>query len=123
MFHVVPVTVRARDGRVINQSSILDARISVPFERFRPVTKMLDQIGAALGSATGHRVLVGTIPINLLTPARMEGGATNEVARVVLARTLRATGADLSWRLLYAPSYGYYVLNLSRVQPSFQGPP
>lgn len=111
MLHVVPASVQGRDGSPVPQSSILEARISLSPEKNRNTVDALVALLAAVRSATGQRVEIGTSPVNLLMQSRMEEGATDESARDVLVRTLRATGRRLGWLLLYDPGDQYYVLN------------
>ena len=67
----------------------------------------------ATSNASGHRLAMGTIPTNLFMQRQVHGGATAEVARDVLVRTLLSTGSKLSWRLLCEPGEDKFcVLNV-----------
>ena len=100
VFHVVP------------QSSILDALISLPPQEGRNAVDTLTTIFAALGRATGQKIVFGTAPHNLLMQTPMEEGMTSATGRDVLMRTLKATGRELSWRLLYSRDLKQKALNI-----------
>jgi hypothetical protein len=100
LFHVVP------------QSSILDAPISLPPQEGRNVVGALMIILAALRRATGQEIVFGSVPHNLLMQTQMEEGMAFATGRDALARTLRATGKDVSWRLLYSRDLEQYALNI-----------
>jgi hypothetical protein len=77
---------------------------------------VLNEITATLRRTAGLSVDLGTIPTNALARATISVHATDEPARAVLARTLAATGARLSWALYYGPDTpSYYVLNIHGV--------
>jgi hypothetical protein len=115
IFHVTPATVRGRDGRYISQSSILETRITVPAKKLRDGAAMLNALAAVLSKASGHKVLVGTIPTKLLVRSRSEGAWTNEVARNVMITALQSTGTRMSWKLFYDPALKTYALNVQQV--------
>jgi hypothetical protein len=75
----------------------------------------LSLLTATISSSVQSKVVVGTIPINLLAQSHIEFGASNESARSVLMKMWKATGRSLSWRLFYDPSLQHYVINIHPV--------
>ncbi len=108
IFHVVPVQAKNKAGQLVDQGSILDARIILP-EQERTGMEMLGAIIVAVSQATQVKVVSGLVPINL-NYRRSRQGAANETARDVLIRFLH--GTKLSWRLFYSPSEQHYLLHL-----------
>jgi hypothetical protein len=113
-FHVVPRQVKNSRGEWVDQNSILDLPISFP-ERQRTVFETLETILKAVSQEAGIRVGVGTAPMNTLIRIQTTQGASSEIARDVLIRTLESTKHKLSWRLLYSPGQKLYALNLRGV--------
>jgi hypothetical protein len=103
-FHVVPA-----------EHALFDVRITVP-ARTRSVAQALPEILAEAGAASGNRILVGRVPVNLLTRTTTDGGASDERFGDVLARIFASTGRALSWRLLYDFRMKAYYLNIHGVQ-------
>lgn len=112
MLHVVPVSVLARDGTTAMTPSILDARVSFPSQKGRNMFEGLRAMLVAVGTVTGQRINIGTVPTNLLMQSPMEEGATEVPAREFLERALHGTGRELSWRLLYSADEGFHALNI-----------
>jgi hypothetical protein len=98
IFHFVPSESKNSLGVFEVRRSILDANISI-LDGERRALDMLKAITDAVSQPGGPRVGVGTVPLNLLMQVRIQGGATNEIGRTVLLRTLEATNRKLSWSL------------------------
>jgi hypothetical protein len=109
--HVVPLRVRNSEGEWQDHASILSVPISIPQAR-RTTYETLKAICSAVSERAGVKVDIGTVPLNLVLSSRAEIGATNELARSVLTRTLNATETDLDWLLLFDPGVKFYALNL-----------
>lgn len=115
-FHVIPGMFRNAQGVLEPRSSLLSGRISLP-ERTRTAYDMIDAILGAVSAANSVKVGIGTAPANTLMLTTVEGGAKDESARAVLVRTLEATKATLSWRLLCDPgTAAQCALNIHSVQ-------
>jgi hypothetical protein len=115
IFHVIPAQYRDSSGRLVNTGSILDAPISFP-EQERSVLKTLELIKNAVSQARGIKIEFGTVPANLLNRTSSRQGATNEKARDVLVRALKATNTKLSWWIFYAPGWKMYTFNVHWVR-------
>lgn len=109
--HIVPARVRNSAGEWLDQASILDAPIAVPFAE-RDGLATLHAIVAAVAQSTGESLVLGTAPLKLLANARIRLGADNENARDVLIRALDATGSRVTWKLFFGPDVRMYALNL-----------
>jgi hypothetical protein len=110
--HVVPSAVIGVDGVMNATTPVLDTVISIPGEKGRNLFNGLRAIMVAIGDATGQKINIGTVPTNLFMQSPMENAATNIPARNLIVAALRATGRDLSWRLLYGPGDKFYALNI-----------
>lgn len=114
IIHVVPAMARDTRGALAPYEPVLDARIEMPLAT-RTALEMLDAIVAQVAVARGTKVILGTVPVNLLQTTTVRDAVTNEVARDALSRTLEATGRKLSWQLFYGPGTRRYVLNVHLV--------
>lgn len=110
-FHVVPLQVRNAQGNLMPASSVLDALISIEEQEINGLDA-LTRICLEVSRATGERIEVGGIPVDLFAKSNVEVSADVESARRVLMRVLEATGAKLVWRLNYAVSTKSYLLNV-----------
>lgn len=115
MFHVEPIQVRDRFGRLVSVESILDTPISFPEQELTGF-KALELITVAVSRARGINLVEGTLPMNLLFRTSLRRGANNEKARDVLIDVLKATNSRLSWWILYGPYTKEYALNLRQVR-------
>lgn len=116
VFHVVPFSIKNRKGMQERTGSILSGRISVPRGQ-RNTFAMIQAILTAVSHTNRVTVVPGMMPLNLLSQVSVTDGADNESARVVLLRTLAATGQKLAWQLLYQPGPNpLYALNIHFVK-------
>lgn len=106
-------------GSVIKRGSrdedivpVLDTRVSVPSEE-RTAGATVSAILEAVANKTNEKLVLGTIPTNLFSQAKVTTGAENIEARALLRQALDATGRPLHWRLLYDPFTTKYVLNVA----------
>ena len=115
-FHVVPASVRSKAGRWVDQTSVLDAKITIP-DAQRTVREMVAEICKEVS-------LINAVKVAHMDPAfgsyltqTVDFGAYNETARDVLLKTLAATGNQMSWRLDYMPGQGWtgYFLTFSQL--------
>src|SRR5262249_32087946 len=88
--HVMPFEIRNSNGEWVPQTSVLDAKISLPAER-RVGLKMLEDFCEALGKATSKHIVVGIFPANAVLSYDGTLNADEEEARSVLKRALDAT--------------------------------
>lgn len=114
--HVVPAAVQGDDGQLLRQTSILDVPVTLQAEKGRSALQAIEAVLTSVGMATNRRIGIGTVPLNLLRGAYMEESATADLARDVIARTLQATGARVSWQLYYTADLKKYVLNIHIVK-------
>ncbi|MBI1747001.1 MAG: hypothetical protein HYR55_10490 [Acidobacteria bacterium] len=110
ILHVVPAQAKNTEGQWVEQSSILDARITLP-EQERNLEETLQAITRAVGQATQADIGIAGPP-NLLIHSRTRLGATHERARDVLVRALENSPRKISWRLFYGPDLKHYALNI-----------
>ena len=107
-YSIVPTEVRGKSGEIVSASSPLDARISFPRAK-RYLGPTLELITQAISKSTGEKIEadVHSLPgINTIYDVALtNSGADNEVAREVLARTLREMTEEyrpslmMSWNL------------------------
>jgi hypothetical protein len=115
IFHIIPTHAKNIAGTLVSVKSILDTTISFP-EQERSVLDTLELITNAVSQARGIKFVISTVPRKLLHRTSSRQGATNEKARDVLVRTLKATNTKLSWRLFYGHGWKWYVLNVHWVR-------
>ena len=109
---VVPKAVRGLSGSFNPASSVLNTRISVRQQRSRTMLVGVQQVLDAVATATGQHINLGTAPSNFMMQTLMEDGAADTPARTVLLRAFHATGARVSWRMLYEPNDRFYAFNI-----------
>jgi hypothetical protein len=131
-FSIVPGAVRDTNGLTVPEHSPLDFQISFPLER-RSGMATLETICQAVTAASGRKVTIGVVPLNLLMSTAVELGADRQTTRDVLLRALEdlrwnngVSGVPIpkmSWHLLYghmttSPSLadGSYALNVQPVR-------
>ena len=112
MIHVAPISVRSKGGAQVPHRSILETRVS-PVPPGRNAVEGLDALLAAVQQASGDRIVLGTIPTNLMVQSRMAENAKGDTVRDILERTLHETGRTVSWKLLFSPPDQTYVLNFA----------
>lgn len=111
LFHVVPTSVRGRDGRVRPITSILDTRVTL-IEGRRSVATLLDEVTGDVSRQIGVRVSVGVVADNLLLQTFVQSAAVNESARQVITRALATVNRPATWDLRYAPRVGVYMMGV-----------
>jgi hypothetical protein len=121
IYHVVPTAVRDASGEWADQASVLDALITIPPQELGGI-EILTVILEKVTEAAGVRVVMGTIPLNVLINYRGRIEVYAEPARGVLAKALQGIDESLTWRLLYGPDVKYYALNLRSVGPNRDRP-
>lgn len=117
VWHVIPVRWRNSEGRIEAQPAILDTLISIPKDD-RNGVQMLVEICAQLTAATGIKVGVGMIPMNMLMGWHGNVGFDLQPARDILEKFLNGKqflGGLLDWRLFYVPRM--YALNIGGPSP------
>jgi hypothetical protein len=128
-FSVVPVSVRDKSGRLIEQHSPFDVRISFP-EAQRDLGETIGIILKAVSAESGKHVSdagQGWLGLNggAYSVLTLKLGANGEIARDVLAKAFNEarykppvpiTGVPkMSWHLSYATGLKGYVFNLRGV--------
>jgi len=116
LIHVVPTAIKNQAGQMAPQESFLDALITVPVQERRGLVT-LQAICAAISQATKTKVIVGSVPMNLLAQHIGREGGKNQKARDLLLSLLEGSKRDagLSWQLLYDPGMKIYALNIHQV--------
>ena len=111
--HIFAGAVKNEKGVLVSCQSIFDASITIPPQK-RNGAQLLDAFCSAVHAASGTRVLIGNVPINLLMQYQTEAGAKNQNAREFLTHELdRMTRRPaLSWQLFYDPRGKAYYLNI-----------
>jgi hypothetical protein len=102
-FHIVP-----RDN------ALFDVPITLA-PRTRSAAEAIPDILAAVGAATGNRMLLGKVPVTLLMQTSTDGRVSGEPFGEVLTRALSSTGKKISWHLLWDSAMKSYYLNVHGV--------
>lgn len=112
-FSIVPAKAEDRAGRLVDQVSPLDLKISFPeAERNLPAT--IDLIAQAIHV---RPIRFDSSPSAYSRAPRVLVGAANETARDVLARALRVPGGPkMSFRLDYMPDLHIHVIGVNPVR-------
>lgn len=113
--HVVPQAIRARDGGLQQQPSILDVLVTMAAQE-RTAEEAITFALRQVADQTGIPVLLGTVPHNLLLQTKVETAVFEQSARQVLLKILSATGQRISWQLFFDPGLSVYVFN-ARILP------
>jgi hypothetical protein len=112
-FSIVPTKAEDKGGRLVDQISPLDLKISFPEEE-RSLLATIDVISRAIGV---RPIRFDSSPHTYFRSTRVRVGAQNETAREVLARTLRIPGGPkFSFQLNYMPDVQTYVIGLNPVR-------
>lgn len=111
MLHVVPMRLRDPEGEWKPIRPVLDAAVTIP-QQSMTLQAFVDALSQQLTSTTGVPVATGVVPYHLFTETKVTIAASKEPARDVLVRALNASGARLSWLLLYDAFDRKYVLNI-----------
>ena len=114
VFDVIPTEVKDRDGNWAAAASIFDARITIP-QKERSAHEMLAEIFTAVGKAAHVQMSLFSAPVTMLYDFRAVTGSNDEIARVVLARTLSGMAKRLTWRAFYGIQSDRYFIVISVV--------
>ncbi len=108
-YAVLGNSVKDDKGNDMSVSSILDTPISITSGR-RDALTTIELVLDTLSSNSGVKVLLGTMPINVLIQSQVTIGGENISARNLLLQTLTGTKRTTVWQLLYdADSQTYYL--------------
>ena len=124
MIHIVPQLNRNKQGLLAEQRPELDARISIRAGK-RNMWDFLTEFTQAVSQASGRRIDIGTVGLNLMerTEVNLAVGFTNAPARTVLREVFILSGLKLSWRLLGGAGDENQVLNVHPVGARRLGEP
>lgn len=120
---VEPSAVRSKNGTLAAASSVLNTRISLPFQE-RNSLECLLMVAKETSRASGTRIDVGAYPAVAFANAKLMCGSTDQPANVVLTRLFARIAAVYSagispllysYRLLYDSNVKYYLLNVNSV--------
>lgn len=113
--HIIPAAARAANGALSTVRPALDAYIQVPAAPCNGLQR-LEAILGAVSDASGQTVIVGTIPVSLLSRLSGQFPAVGANSREALLDLFDATGATLSWQMFYDPTMKCYVLNVYAIE-------
>lgn len=115
-FHIIAHASKNKDGVLVSRQSVFDSPITIPPQK-RDGLQLLNAFCAAVSAASGTRVVVATVPLNLLHRYQTEAGAKNQNAREFLTHELdqMTDHPSLTWQLLYDPMSKAYYLNIDAV--------
>jgi hypothetical protein len=112
-FTVIGTEVRDDAGNLKEITPILDTPISITAQQ-RSAYETLDAILKALSSAVGKRIILMSLPNNLLIQTRASLQGSNIPARQLLQELFSATQRPLQYDLGFDPDHsGVYILNVS----------
>jgi hypothetical protein len=115
--HVIPAAYTNQVGQLVPQKPVLDAAITLPVAE-RSGLQTLQAICDSVSQATGTRMVMATVPINLFNQYHDQQGVVSQKARDVLQHLLESVGGEktkLSWRCLFDPDTKAYFLNIHTV--------
>lgn len=125
-FFLEPVEVRDVSGNAVAIQPVLSTPITLPLAK-RNAYQTLDLILQTVSTASGFKIGIGGVPMNMLALGQVTIGADNEPASHVLARfmnsllgyasVLPASSPALSYRVLYDVQLKYYMFNLHQAVP------
>jgi hypothetical protein len=136
--HIIPAQVRSRDERLVSAICLLDAHITVPFEKRMP-SEHFKAICEAITASTGV-TLKDFMPwlngyyastdaeayrFNAEEYKRIvsfEWGATNMIAREAVIDFLKHSSSTLSWKILCEPAEGFCVFNMMPLEVNHPAP-
>jgi len=110
-FEVIGVAARDERGTLAKQPIAFDLPITLA-EQSRSAEDTVDLICQALSEHTAFKINLGVFPTGLMGHTNVTVGGKDLPARVLLRKTLAATGRQLVWRLLFDPDSKTYMLNL-----------
>jgi hypothetical protein len=118
-FSIVSMKAEDKAGRLVDQVSPLDLKISFPEEE-RSLPATVDLIAHAIGV---RPIRFDNSPESYSRAPRVRVGAQNETAREVLARAVRIPGgAKFSFHLNYMPDVHVHVIGLNPVRVELPTP-
>lgn len=113
--HIFAEAAKGKDGVLVARRSVLDVPITLPAQK-RNGLELLEAFCSAVSQASGTRVVVATVPMNLFYRYQTGSGAKEQMARDFLTHEFdRMNNVKLSWRLLYDPVSKTYFLNIHTV--------
>jgi hypothetical protein len=114
---VVGIAARDEHGNIARQRVPLDQLITLAVQK-RSAFDTVDLICHAIAERSDVKIAVGVFPLGLMNHTNVTVGGVNLPARMLLQRTLTATGQQLVWRLLFDPDSKSYFLNLHLMKHS-----
>lgn len=111
-YAIVGNSIRDNNGNEKPISPILETPISIS-SGTRDVMTTVGLITGALSQASGVKVVVGVVPINIFLQSTVTIQNSVVPARNLLLETIAATPWKMVWDLLYDPQFQRFVLNAS----------
>jgi hypothetical protein len=108
---VVGVSVKGKNGDQKDIQPLLDQPLTLPLQE-RTLAETLTLITQLLSQTSGHKVVLGEAPTNLLLQTKVKSGGSGTAARTLLSQALLSSPVPLIWRLLYDGDVDWYALNL-----------
>jgi hypothetical protein len=123
-FFVAPIKDRDATGATVSVTPVLSTPITISVKN-GVALHVLDQIVAEVYKGSGHKIGVGSVPINGMAMGRVTLEAVHEPASHVLlwlmnsllgyGPAIPAASPGLSYRVLYDPQLKYYMFNMVEV--------
>ncbi len=111
-FTIVGTRVRDEDGTLREVSPLLDTRINLS-RQTRTASDTVEQILLALSSATGKKIIIMSLPENILRSTEVTMGSDDAApARQLLQQALDSTRRLIEYDLGYDPDGPVYILNV-----------
>jgi len=107
-FDIVGTSAYDATGQISRQEILLDSPVAL-VDRQRSAFKTIELICLQVTERTHTKVTLGVFPMNLQAVMVKVGGARLP-ARMLLSRTLTATGRKLVWRMFFDPDSKSYFL-------------
>lgn len=129
--NIIPSAIRNQAGILVPHNSPLDALITFP-QQERSGLDALKLICELVTNASGRKVVIGTVPSNLLSQKTISIKADNEPAREILTRCLSELqwknsqvtlpSRQLAYQLFYGPDVQTYAVNVHMMMQEVHAP-
>ena len=112
VYHLIPDQVKNTKGQWTVAMPILDTPITLA-SATRDGATTLRLICDEVSASTGQKILIGLVPLNLLSPTQITLGGATTPARDLLTNLVSALPHPTSWRLAWEPNLRSFLLNMT----------
>jgi hypothetical protein len=112
VFHVLPESVRDKDGQPRQLLPLMETSLTVPASATRTTAGLIGLILRDLALETGTRVVLGRAIPGSLDESLAPNGFVNTPARDILEAALEGSGGHRLWLLLWDPTFHNYVFSI-----------